>query len=362
MIIQKMLKRGEVTLKGLQALLDMKYKQYPEGYVTITYDQFETPSASRVAAECRGVIFDEDFNIVCRPFDRFFNYGEPNAAPGGINFSKAVVMDKLDGSLIKVWWDKKANLWRCATSGRIYAESHIMDYPVTFKDIVYRALSISTDEEFNALCEPLPKDATHIFEVTAPESRIVTRYQDTTLWYLASRKNETGEYIKVDGTVIGAKLPRTYELNSLDACIKAAHELTNWEEGYVVYVDGVPTLKIKSPAYVQAHLIKGEDLSIGRICTLIINNEIDEYLTYFPDDEHRIKPYIDGLNSFYKMIEDDFAKVAHIEDRIEFSKAVGKNKYNPLLFSLKDGINVKDAFQRLLDPSKREIIKKFKVM
>ena len=66
MIIQKMLKNGEVTLKGLAGLLGMKYLQYPEGYVTITYDQFETPSASRVAAECRGVIFDEEYNIVTR--------------------------------------------------------------------------------------------------------------------------------------------------------------------------------------------------------------------------------------------------------------------------------------------------------
>lgn len=360
MIIQKMLKRGEVTLSGLQALLGMKYKQYPEGYVTITYDQFATPSESRVAAQCRGVIFDEDYNIVCRPFDRFFNYGESMAAPGGVNWDRAEIFDKLDGSLIKIWWDKKANLWRTATSGRIYAEAQVMDYGITFNDLVYRALNVKSDAEFNALCESLPKDATHIYELTAPESRVVTRYQDTTLWYLASRKNESGEYIKFDGTVIGAKLPRKYDLSSLDACLKAASELKNWEEGYVVYVDGVPTLKIKSPEYVKAHLVKGEDLSVGRICTLIITNELSEYLTYFPDDEHRIKPFVDGLNDFYNMIESDFEKVAHITEQNEFARAVAKHKYNALLFNMKKGISVKESFKQLLDPAQRAIIKKFK--
>lgn len=362
MIIQKMLKRGEVTLKGLQALLGMMYKQYPEGYVTITYDQFETPSASRVAAQCRGVIFDEDYNIVCRPFDRFFNHGEPAAPQGGIDFSRAKIVDKLDGSLIKIWFDVKALQWRVATSGRIYGESDVSDHGFTYKELVYRALNVNDDNEFNDRCATFDINTTYIYEVTSRETRIVTRYEVPELWYLAARKNKCGTYIDFDGSIIGAKLPKQYDLATIEDCIKAAKELKNFEEGYVIYVDNVPTLKIKSPAYVQAHLIKGEDLSVGRVCTLILNNEIDEYLTYFPEDRHRIMPYFDGLQNFYTLIENDFAEVAHIEDKIEFAKAVKNNKYQSLLFSMKQGNNVKEAFNRLLNPSKRKIIKEFKVV
>lgn len=361
MIIQKMLKRGEVTLKGLQSLLGMKYKQYPEGYVTITYDQFETPSASRVAAECRGVIFDEEYNIVCRPFDRFFNYGEPSAPQGGIDFSKAKIFDKLDGSLIKIWFDVKALQWRVATSTRIYGESDVSDHSFTFKELVYRAINVNDDNEFNERCNTFDINTTYIYEVTSRETRIVTRYEKPELWYLAARKNKCGTYIDFDGTIIGAKLPNQYDLSTIEDCIKAVNELKNYEEGYVIYVDNIPTLKVKSPLYVQAHLIKGENLSIGRICNLIIDNEIDEYLSYFPEDKHRIQPYFDGLQKFFGYIDTTFEQVKDITDKKEFAIAVKDNKYKALLFTmLIDNVTSRQAFDILLQPSKKEIIKEFK--
>lgn len=362
MIIQKMLKNGEVTLKGLAGLLGMKYLQYPEGYVTITYDQFMTPSASRVAAECRGVIFDKDYNIVCRPFDRFFNYGEPNCTIDGIDFSKAKVFDKLDGSLIKVWFDVLKLQWRVATSGRIYGESDVSDHGFTFKELVYKAIDVKDDKEFDERCATFDINTTYIYEVTSRETRIVTRYEKPELWYLAARKNKCGTYVNFDGTVIGAKLPKQYEIDTIEKCLAAARELTNYEEGYVIYVDNVPCVKIKSPIYVQAHKIKGEGLSIGRVCNLIIDNEINEYLAYFPEDTDRIMPYFNGLQNFYNRIESDFAKVEHITDRIEFAKAVKENKYQALLFTMfNHGTDSRGAFNRLLDPSKKEIIKEHMV-
>lgn len=360
MIIRSALKKGEVTLIGLAKLLGMKFKEYPEGYTTITYDQFETPNESRVACECRGVVFDENYDIVCRGFDRFFNYGEPAARYAGVDFRKAKIYEKLDGSLIKIWYDHKANQWRTSTSNRIYGESQVSDHGITFKELVYLALNVKSDEEFNLRCEPLEKDATHIYEVTSPYNRIVTVYSETTLWYLASRRNKTGEYLNIDGTVIGAKLPRVYELDTIEACLKAAEELGNREEGFVLYENNIPRLKIKSPDYVRIHHIRGEDLSVGRICNLIIKNEINEYLTYFPDDSHIIMPFKKGFDMFIGEVEQLYDQTKHIQDSKELALTLKGNNLLHFVFSLRNGSkNVKEAFLRVSEPNQKEILKKY---
>ena len=45
--------------------------------------------------------------------------------------------------------------------------------------------------------------------------------------------------------------PKEFKFNSFEECIASAKELPDLEEGYVVYVDGVPTVKIKSPQYLH---------------------------------------------------------------------------------------------------------------
>lgn len=360
MKIQKALKSGSVNLKGLSILLGMKYKEYPEGYTTITYDQFETPTTSLVAKECRGVIFDENYEIVCRGFDRFFNYGEEAANFAGIDFENAKVVEKLDGSLIKFWYDKKANQWRTATSGRIYGESNVSDHDMTFKDLVYLSLNITSDENFNKLCEPLDKDSTHIYEVTSPYNRIVTYYKGISLWYLGSRKNKTGEYFDFDGTIIGAKSPKTFEFNNIDQVIKSSKELIDREEGYVIYEHGIPVLKIKSPEYVRIHHIKGEDLSVGRICNLIIKNEISEYLTYFPDDYGFIAPYKNGFDRFINEINEMFELSKKFESDKDLGIAFKGNKYLSIIFNMrKKNISAIESFDMLLDTSKKDILIKY---
>lgn len=361
MIIQQMLKNNEVTLKGLSALLGMKCLSYPEGYTTITYDQFATPSTSRVAAQCRGVIFDEEYNIVCRPFDRFYNLGEPGASADSVDFAKSKIVDKVDGSLIKIWYDAKKETWRTATSGRIYGEAEISDHGFTFKELVYKAINVSSDIEFNKCCETFDKDTTYIYEVTSRENRIVTRYEIPELWYLAARKNKCGKYVDFDGTIIGAKKPKEYNLNSISDCVKAVNELENYEEGYVIYMDNIPFMKIKSPQYVQAHLIKGEDLSVGRICNLIINNEIDEYLSYFPEDKKFIQPYFDGLQNFYNKIDYEYEQIKDISDHKELSVILKGNKHSGIIFNMvRNSFDARAAFDNLLVTVKKRIIKEYK--
>ena len=68
-------------------------------YVLLQYQQLNSDFSSRVVQECRGSIFaqneDGSWKYVCRPFDKFFNYGQAEAV--SIDWNTARVLEKIDG-------------------------------------------------------------------------------------------------------------------------------------------------------------------------------------------------------------------------------------------------------------------------
>ena len=89
-----------------------------DGYIILSYNQIESDFYNPIVRECRGIILEEKTLIpVCVPFYKFGNYGEgyvPN-----IDWSSARTQEKVDGSLIKVWYHN--GKWRVSTNGTIDA-------------------------------------------------------------------------------------------------------------------------------------------------------------------------------------------------------------------------------------------------
>ena len=133
------------SLEKLKNEFGIIVKEYPDLYV-LNYDQIESPKTHPIVQECRGLILDKNYNIVSRSFDRFFNYGENNTGEN-CNFSKCKIFEKLDGSLINVYYYNEN--WNVSTRGTAYAESYVGGYGITFKKLVYKALNIKTQEEFD---------------------------------------------------------------------------------------------------------------------------------------------------------------------------------------------------------------------
>src|SRR4051812_7540092 len=84
--------------------------------VLLKYNQINSPMGERIVEECRGLILDQerDWAIVSYPYMKFYNHGEPYAAP--LDWSTARVYEKLDGSLIVLY--HYAGEWQAATSGQ----------------------------------------------------------------------------------------------------------------------------------------------------------------------------------------------------------------------------------------------------
>lgn len=332
---------------GVQALVDnygIITKDYPaEKLLVLNYSQIDSPKNDPITNECRGLILNrETFDVVSRSFDRFYNYGEAGTDES-IDFSKCQVVEKRDGSLLKLFFHQ--GYWYCSTRGTAFAESDVNGWGITFADLVYRALGLREGDyhAFNHWCDEYELDnfCTYICELTATENRVVTKYDGTKLALLAVRNNKTGEYVKwnrLGATRTGLIVPKTYEFDTVDHCLQTVKELRNLEEGYVLYdkVSGQPLCKIKSPAYVAAHRLKSEGLNPKRIAQLILMNEVDEYLSVFPEDKEHFVELQEKHALMMINLHHTWKETRNINDRKQFALKVKDHPLAAVLFQAKN--------------------------
>lgn len=250
-------------------------------FTLLKYNQIESDFNNEIVRECRGLIIDNNIKPVCVPFFKFGNYGEGYTPE--IDWESVSVQEKVDGSLIKVW--NYNDSWRVSTNGTINAyhcdigqvDALKINCPFkTFGELFDRALS-NSGLELNTL----NKNYTYMFELVSPYNKVVIPYNEIAIYHIGTRDNTTLEELDID---IGVKKPKRYPLKSLQDCISATEKMGYDEEGYVVVDKNWNRVKIKSPSYVAVHHLKNNgDVNIASIVQLIRENEISEFLTYFPE-------------------------------------------------------------------------------
>lgn len=349
MEVQKYVKEN-----GFKALADefgILIREYPDkGIMVLNYSQIDSPKTHPITRECRGLTLDIDANVITRSFDRFFNAGEADCVDFQLDPKTDVVHEKMDGSLIRCY--NVGGLWFFGTRGTAFGEGQTATGD-TFYELVMRVYGgLDHENDFQRLAgEHLNPELTYSLEFTSAENRVVTRYEGYSLHLLAARNNKTGEYVKVPSDVISAmkwKLPKQYTFDTIEACLTAAKELPDLQEGYVVYRSGVPVCKIKSPVYVATHLIRGEGLNPRRMTELVFTNEYEEYLSYYPEDRHIIQPYIDAYDAVLEDIINLWDSSKWIENQKEFALAVKDSPVSGVLFFIRKS-HKRSAMTEFLD-------------
>lgn len=352
------LKENKITLADLTNDLGIVVKSYPEsGLMTLSYSQIESPKAHPYVLECRGLILDKDFNVVARGFDRFFNFGEQGIVEPD-SWDGFTVHQKADGSNIKLY--NHNGVWYAATSGTCFAESLVDSFAnLTFKSLVLKAMDCESEEEFQSKLSNLPTHLTYIFELTSLENRVVTRYTGYDLWLLAVRDIKSGEYIENIHKIsfnFRVKYPSKFLLGSASECIEAAKELKDLEEGFVVYKDNIPFCKIKSPLYVAVHHLKGEVFSLKLAMTVVILQEHDEYLKYFPEKQEIFDKIIVVYDEMVASARELFSNNSHLTGK-DFALQV---KHHPLAGAIfeakKRDISIHHAVSTMRQTAKLNIL------
>lgn len=264
-----------------------KDKMYGMNLALLKYSQIDSDFHNDIVRECRGLIINLDtLEPISVPFFKFGNYGESYCPK--IDWNSAKITQKLDGSLIKIV--RIDDEFLISTNGSINAFSANIDTlnPCDYKNFGELIMNSSPIKEFTKeqWREYFQPGYTYMFELTSPYNRIVVKYDDIKLSFIGVRNNDTLQEELIYNHPLSKifNTPKLYEFNSLDDCIKNANELPWDEEGYVVVDKNFNRVKVKSPKYVALHYLRGEGvLTYSKMLEMIMVNECDEFLNYFPE-------------------------------------------------------------------------------
>lgn len=313
-------------VNGLTAF-GVKARDYPEHKMwLLDYDQIEAVKNNPIVNECRGLIMGYDGKIICKSFNRFYNLGENGVDT--FDFENSTAFEKADGSLVRMYWCPSTNRWEIATRGTAFAEG---PHPLhgTFRNAILKAMGV-TEEKFQSDASQFDKYTTRVYEYISPDNRIVTPYKESQLVALSYVSVLTFKEVVAPGAAIergkcgwNVRCINAYKFGTQAECLETLKNLPNLEEGYVVYNHNTgERVKIKSPAYVAAHRIRGNGLTINSICELVAMNEYEEYLAVFPEDAQHFQRPIELYEIMLSRLVAQY--VAHKDkvDQKEFALAV----------------------------------------
>jgi len=248
---------------------------------------------NNVTLNCRGLILDDDFNIVARPWKKFFNMGQRD---NEIDFHAPVeVTDKLDGSLGILYPLKP----------KTYSGHH--DFAIATRGSFESNQAIEGSKIWKEKYDGLHPEPgyTLLYEIIYPSNRIVVNYhgmRDLVLlgavdnkygYYVGPREARCLFYTYVDGKLTSFIYPgpvaEVFEFKDF------GDALSNWperpgKEGVVVR-SGNKMVKLKQPDYLELHklvtnatpLNVWRQLKEGFSGFQIVSNFPDEFHDYIWD-------------------------------------------------------------------------------
>ena len=319
------------------------------GLVSINYNQIDSPK-NEVTNECRGLIlYEKDWSIAAYPFYRFFNKGEGSAED--VDAKISFLQEKLDGSIISLFWNKIDENWQPATRGRPFADGEVSSSigaeKMTFAELFNLAVSKS-DHDFTFINEK--KNFTFIFELVSQYNRVVTPYKMPELYLIGARNNDT--LIEIEHYELNkiarkcnVRRPDSYEFNSFKNIDRMLENLDAMQEGFVL-VDyrhfnennSYPRIKIKNPRYLAlAHMVNaGGGMSTKRAISLILSGEEQEVIGYFPEFESEIINLKNKISSLKEKIDLDYSQIKDIVDQKEFALAAKDTTLPWAMFALRN--------------------------
>jgi len=287
--IQELLKRIDYRIfktryedykKEFSEKHNIKLSEY-SGYILCKYDNIISDWIA-LTKQTRGIVLDslDDWKVVNFPFTKFFNLHEKDAAT--INWQSATFQEKLDGSIIFLWWGDRLDKWMISTSGTCNAFNAKTTFGKSFGEIVEDVLKrdFSSPELFYKL---LNKDWCYIFELESCYNQIIVDQTDNEgkLTLLGARSLETFQEIDLNSInfdfIKPIELVKRHNLNKYTVKAFVNSRSPKEAEGLVVCDKNFNRIKIKSDEYLRIHRIQGGVISSWKnVLELVLSPILDD--------------------------------------------------------------------------------------
>jgi RNA ligase len=359
-----------------------------------------------ITLACRGLVLDNEGNVIAKPFPKFFNYEEHTAEE--IPNELFDVYEKMDGSLgicfyyeRELTYNERYKLWfnNNYETGMEYFEEIVPN----FDDPYYEPTPKTKGEWYMATrgsfvseqavkgkellgkynFEKLHTDYTYLFEIIYKENRIVCDYDFEDVVLLGVINTKTGievnlhsdtEDVRIQNIIKNIGLNVVNRYNTFGEGFDVLkREISNSKEGYVIRFRNGMRMKIKGDEYVRLHRIL-TNFSTTDIWELLrTGGNLDEFLDRVPDEFDKwVKSTISDLKYAHFQIceragklHDGFryGKYGDVEPeptKKEFAEFVMK-QYEPLrsvMFAMWDKKPYDDIVWKLIKPKWSKPFKK----
>lgn len=290
-----------------------------------------------VTLNCRGLVVDEDYNIVARSLPKFFSYEQ---LAGKLPEGEFVVEEKMDGSMLLVFNYKGEMV--TATRGSFESEQAIKG------------------KEFLPANFEINEGYTWVFEIIYPENRIVCTYDYSGLVLLTIVDKAGIEYPNVTAyaELFNFKRPKVYSFNSLEDIL--SYEEPNLEGFVLRYYKTGERVKIKLEEYKRLHrLLTGfnekdvwEAMKTGTLAQ-VLEEVPDEMYDFVKKVEEEL---MENFNEIKDTVEEEFVDLG---DRKENALHYATCKFPGLLFAKLDGKVYEEKIWGMVKP---KVTQTFKVV
>jgi RNA ligase len=245
-----------------------------------------------ITLQCRGLVTDDEGNVVARPFRKFFNIEE-----GRHNSTKDFrVYEKMDGSLIIAFY---------------YNDEFVVASRGSFTSDQAEAARLIFDKLKTI---PLPREYTYMFEFTAPWNRIVVDYgRGERLTLLGIQNTETGEELPMGMVVevLNSFYPalekpflEVKEYDNVDDYSVLKNLVKDNQEGFVIHFSNGDRCKIKGEEYIRLHGIM-TNASTTSVWEVLKNQDsMEQYLQEVPDE------FYEKIKTYKQSLEDEYWEIA----------------------------------------------------
>lgn len=281
----------------LKQMVDQKYvlrNKHPQfdlyiyNYAPLT--QFEK-NWNVATLDARGLILDENDNVIARPFKKFFNVQEHANAdiPWHENYT---ISSKEDGSL-GITYVGPDGVVRIATRGSFVSDQSI-----------WATKWLDSQPELVSLIKKMDSTTTLLFEIIFKSNKIVVDYGEFEgLIHIGGIDKKTGLHLNVDSypTKAGVRAATVFNVAHLPSFL--LNQRDNFE-GYVIrFMPSGFTVKYKMEDYVRLHKIVTNTSNVVIWEYLASSTNLDHILTNIPDEFYDwVKLTIAELQSSYDEI------------------------------------------------------------
>lgn len=191
--------------------------------------------------------------------------------------------EKVDGSLVNLYYDSIRKTWRLSTRRNADASS-TAHFGISFSELFKLTLKEQHNIEFDEFVSNLPRHFVYSFELTTPENEVIVHQNKRTMTFLNVRDMQydtelTPEHFVrlYQGTILDKfDVPRKYSFVSLSEARVFVEQRNELEyEGLIIRDSQGRRAKLKSKRYLNANKYVTDVKSQKKLAEVIFNDVYD---------------------------------------------------------------------------------------